>query len=84
MRERFMSWPKRDLFAITADGVILVNIRALDEDNPPPLGLQKGIFVGVALTRRETKLLSEEVYDAMAAFAASRAGRRRLRGGSRK
>ena len=72
-----MTWPKRDMFAVTADGAILVNILALNEKNPPRLALQKGVFVGVALTAEESKLLSENVYDAMAETAARISGQRR-------
>ena len=72
-----MSWPVRDMFAVTADGTILVNILALKEMRPPRLALQKGVFIGVALTEEETKHLSENVYDAMAETAARISGQRR-------
>ena len=72
-----MTWPKRDMFAVTVDGAVLVNILALDEDNPPSLALQRGVFVGVALTTDEQKLLAEHVYDSTAAVASIISGRRR-------
>jgi hypothetical protein len=75
-----MTWPKRDMFAVTVDGVVLVNILALDEENPPPLALQRGVFVGVALTEAEQTRVSESVYDAMSELAATISGRRRRRG----
>jgi hypothetical protein len=57
------------MFAVTADGSILINVLALEEDDPPPLALQKGVFVGVVLTESETKLVSEKVYDALSELA---------------
>ena len=72
-----MTGPKRDMFAVTTDGVIVVNILALNEKDPPRLALQKGLFVGVALTAEESKLLGENVYDAMAETAARINGERR-------
>ncbi len=74
-----MTWPKRDLFAVTVDGVVLVNILALEENNPPPLALQRGVFVGVALTEEENKLVGERVHDAMSELAATISGQRRRR-----
>jgi hypothetical protein len=74
-----MTWPKRDMFAVTVDGVVLVNILALEEENPPPLALQRGVFVGVVLTEEENKLVSERVYDAMSELAATISGQRRRR-----
>ncbi len=74
-----MTWPKRDLFAVTVDGVVLVNILALEEDHPPPLALQRGVFVGVALSDTEQQLASERVYDALSELAATIGGRRRMR-----
>ena len=74
-----MTWPKRDMFAVTVDGAILINVLALDEDNPPPLALRKGVFVGVVLTEKETKLLSERTFDAASEIAATISGQRRRR-----
>jgi hypothetical protein len=67
------------MFAITADGAILINILALEEDNPPPLALRKGIFVGVVLTENERKLLGERAFDAASDIAAAIGGQRRRR-----
>ncbi len=72
-----MSWPTKDMFAVTADGAVLINVLAIDEDNPPPLALQKGVFVGIVLTEGETKLASERVYDALSELAVTISGRRR-------
>jgi hypothetical protein len=74
-----MTWPKRDMFAVTVDGVVLVNILALEEDNPPPLALERGIFVGVALSEAERQLVSEHVYDALSELAATISGMRHRR-----
>jgi hypothetical protein len=71
------SWPTKDMFAVTVDGAVLINVRALDESSPPPLSLRKGVFVGIALTAEETQLLSERVYDATSEAAATISGRRR-------
>ena len=70
-------WPKRDLFAVTVDGAVLMNVLALEEEKPPELALQKGVFVGVALTQAEARLVSERVYDAMSELAATISGKRR-------
>jgi hypothetical protein len=67
------------MFAVTVDGVVLVNILALEEENPPPLALQRGVFVGVVLTEEENRLVSERVYDAMSELAATISGQRRRR-----
>ena len=72
-----MTWPKRDMFAVTVDGVVLVNILALEEKNPPALALQRGVFVGVVLTEAENKLVGEGVYDALSELAATISGQRR-------
>ena len=74
-----MSWPTRVMFAITSDGTVLINNLALAEDSPQPLARQRGVFVGVALTKRETKLLSVHVFDAMSEVAATVSGQRRRR-----
>ena len=74
-----MTWPKRDMFAVTVDGVVLVNILALEEENPPPLALQTGVFVGVALTETEKQLVGERVHDALSELAATISGQRRRR-----
>jgi hypothetical protein len=74
-----MTWPKRDMFAITVDGDVLINILAVDEDNPPPLALRRGVFVGVVLTEKEKRLLGEGVFDATSEVAALISGQRRRR-----
>ena len=74
-----MTWPKKDIFAITVDGAILINVLALEENNPPELALQKGVFVGVVLTEEENKLVGERVYDALSELAAVIGGQRRRR-----
>ncbi len=79
-----MSWPARDMFAVTADGTILINILALKEKRPPRLALQKGIFVGVALTEVESKLLQELLYDASSDAAARIARTKHVRSGGRR
>ena len=72
-------WPKRDMFAVTVDGVVFVNVLALEEEDPPPLALQRGVFVGVAITKAEHALVSARVYDAMSELAATISGQRRRR-----
>jgi hypothetical protein len=67
------------MFAITSDGTLLINILALEEDAPPPLARRRGVFVGVALTKKETKLLSVRAYDATSEVAATISGQRRRR-----
>ena len=70
-------WPKRDMFAVTVDGTVLMNVLALEEEKPPELALPKGVFVGVALAQAEARLMSERVYDAMSELAATISGKRR-------
>jgi len=75
-----VSWPKKDMFAVTVDGAVLINILALDEDNPPPLALRKGVFIGVVLTEKEKRLLGERAFDATSEIAATISGQRQRRG----
>jgi len=72
-----MSWPTKDIFAITVDGAILINVLALEEDNPPDLALRPGVFVGVLVTEAEHQLVSERVYNALSEIASIISGRRR-------
>ena len=75
-----MKWPKEDMFAITVDGKVLINARALDDADLAKLAEKKtGVFVGVVLQARESRLLSEHLYDACSEAAARIGGRRRKR-----
>ena len=76
-RVRVMSWPARDMFAVTVDGVVLLNARALEHEDLQDLAKSKGTFVGVPLTARELRTLSENVYDASSETAAFICRRRR-------
>jgi len=67
------------MFAVTSDGVTLINVLALNEDNPPRLALRKGVFVGVVLTEKEKTLMSERAFDAASEIAAMISGQRRRR-----
>ncbi len=73
-----MSWPKEDLFAVTVDGKVLMNARALDDVDIAKLAGKKGVFVGVVLDKREVRELLARFYDASSEAAA------RIGGGHRK
>ena len=72
-----MSWPKRDLVAVTVDGRVLMNARCLDDVDLAELAKKDGVFVGVVLTKREVQELLERMYDAASEAAAFVSGRRR-------
>ncbi|HEX7601190.1 MAG TPA: hypothetical protein VF316_06270 [Polyangiaceae bacterium] len=72
-----MSWPKEDMFAITIDGRVLMNARALDDVDLAELATKKGTFIGVALSKAEVRKLSERMYDASSESAAFISGGRR-------
>jgi hypothetical protein len=67
------------MFAVTVDGKVLLNARALDDVDMTKLARQKHVFVGVVLTKREVRRLSERVYDACSEAAAFISGKRRKR-----
>lgn len=69
-----MSWPTRDMFAVTIDGVVLVNAKAFDEDIRE-LIKQKNVFVGVPLAPHDVKMLLEHLYDSSSEVAAMIRGR---------
>ncbi|HEX7600903.1 MAG TPA: hypothetical protein VF316_04830 [Polyangiaceae bacterium] len=71
-----MKWPKEDLFAITVDGKVLMNARALDDVDLTELATKKKVFVGVVLSKREVRKLSERLYDASSEAAAFISGGR--------
>ncbi len=71
-----MSWPKKDMFAVTVDGKVLMNARCLEGVDLAKLAGKKGVFVGVVLQPRELRLLSEHVYDACSEAAARISGGR--------
>lgn len=73
-----MTWPNEDMFAVTFDGKILMNARALDNIDLAKLVTKRtGIFVGVVLTKREVRELAERMYDASSEVAARFGTRRR-------
>jgi hypothetical protein len=74
-----MSWPKRDMLAVTADGRILLNAKALEGVDVVKLVGQKNVFVGVVLRPNEVRELSERMYDASSEAAAFIVGKRRRR-----
>lgn len=75
-----MSWPKEDLFAVTADGKVLMNARCLDHIDFAELAKRRsGVFVGIVLQARESRLLSENVYDICSDVAARISGACRKR-----
>ena len=75
-----MSWPKEDVFAVTADGKVLMNARCLEGADLSELAKKKtGVFVGVVLNARERRELSERIYDASSEAAAFLVGKRRKR-----
>lgn len=79
-----MSWPKEDMFAITIDGKVLMNARALDDVDLAELATKKGIFIGVVLNKREVRLLLRRLSEASSETAAYISGGRRRRGHPRR
>ena len=79
-----MKWPKEDMFAITIDGKVLMNARALDDVDLAELATRKGTFIGVVLSKGEVRRLSERMYDASSEAAAFISGGRRRRGHPRR
>lgn len=65
------------MFAVTFDGKLLVNARALEGEDVKTLAGRKGVFVGVALTKAEQRRLLVDMYDACSATASDISGRRR-------
>ncbi|HEX7602609.1 MAG TPA: hypothetical protein VF316_13425 [Polyangiaceae bacterium] len=78
-----MSWPKEDMFAITIDGRVLMNARALDDVDLAELATQKGVFVGVVLSKGEVRKLSLRMHDASSEAAAFISGGRPRKKGHR-
>lgn len=74
-----MSWPEKDLIAITIDGTLLVNARALDGVDLEDLVMRKDVFVGVRLHARESRLLRRRLAEAASEAAAYVSGGRRRR-----
>jgi hypothetical protein len=72
-----MTWPKRDMFAITLDGRVLLNAHALEEVDVAELVRKKNVFVGVVLRPNEVRKLTERLYDASSEVAAFIVGKRR-------
>jgi len=72
-------WPERDLFAITSDGTVLMNMAALDDADLAKLVRRKGVFVGVVLQARELRLLLARLHEASSEAAGFISGRRRAR-----
>jgi hypothetical protein len=70
------------MFAVTLDGKLLLNARALEGVDLSSLARRKGVFVGVPLTKGEERRLLVDMYDACSAAAATFAGKRRRRGRS--
>ena len=79
-----MSWPREDMFAVTSDGKVLMNARALDDIDLAELAAKKGVFVGVVLSKGEVRKLSERMYDASSEAAAFISGDRRRKKGHRR
>lgn len=72
-------WPERDLFAITSEGVVLINAAALDDVDLVKLVRSKNVFVGVPLRRSERRLVLRRLHEAMSEAAAYVSGERRRR-----
>ena len=74
-----MSWPTRDMFAITVDGKVLINARALETEDLAKVAQEKGVFIGVPISDRDVRVLLEHVYDSCSEVAAEISSRRRRR-----
>ena len=82
-----MSWPTRDMLAVTIDGKVLLNANALEGVDLAKLSGKKGVFVGVVLQPRELRLLvrrlSDSTSEAAAYISGGRRRQRRLRATAR-
>jgi hypothetical protein len=78
-----VSWPARDIFAISVDGKVLINARAFETEDLAKLAHQKGVFIGVPISERDVRVLLEHVYDACSEVAAEISSRRRRRRGKK-
>jgi hypothetical protein len=71
------NWTHRQLFALTVDGKVLMNARALDDVDLAALARTKDVFVGVMLHVSEVRRLSKAIRDASSEAAAVISGRRK-------
>ena len=78
-----MSWPARDMFAITVDGKVLINARAFETEDLVKLAQKKGVFIGVPISERDVRVLLEHVYDSCSEVAAEISSKRRRRRGKK-
>jgi hypothetical protein len=72
-----MRWPRERLFAVTTDGEVLLNARALDDVDLPELAGRMDVFVGVPLTPAELAQVRDQLINASSEAAALIAGRRK-------
>jgi hypothetical protein len=76
---RVVTWPPRDLFAVTLDGTLLVNARALEADPDAQVSGASTTFYGATLTRKEAQLLRAAIAEAATEAVARIDGARRAR-----
>jgi hypothetical protein len=57
------------MFAVTVDGKVLVNARVFETENLVKLAQQKGVFIGVPISKRDVRVLLEHVYDSCSEVA---------------
>jgi hypothetical protein len=72
-----MRWPRERLFAVTIDGKVLMNARALEDVDLAELVQREDTFVGVVLDASEVRRLREQFTDAASEAAAGISGRRK-------
>lgn len=71
-----MRWPRESLFAVTIDGKVLMNARALDDVDLAELALKPETFIGVVVDAEELRRVREQFTDAASEAAAAISGRR--------
>ncbi len=71
-----MSWSKKDLFAITFDGTLLMNADTLDETDLAKLMREEPVFIGIPIGPREARRLRKNLRDACSEAAANISGGR--------
>jgi len=70
-------WPRERLFAVTIDGKLLMNARAIDDIDLAELARRSDTFIGVILTASELRRVSKQFTDAASEAAAGIGGKRR-------
>ncbi len=77
---KLIEWPRKRLFAVSIDGKVLMNARALDDVDLAELAQRPDTFVGVVLDASELRRVREQFTDAASEVAAAISGWRNKQG----